>query len=153
MKKLHLTLLISAFTMLVFVSCNSTGTGQEKVAASPADSVTTPPDKENMPVISFEEDTHDFGKLTAGEKVTYSFKFKNTGKSALVISNVSTSCGCTVSSYPQKPVQPGEGATIDVSFNSEGKQGFQSKSITVYSNTEPPTTLLHIKAQVVEPAQ
>jgi hypothetical protein len=106
-----------------------------------------------MPVISFEEDTHDFGKLTAGEKVTYAFKFKNTGKSVLIISNVSTSCGCTVSSYPKKPIQPGEGATLDVTFDSEGKQGFQSKTITVNTNAEPATAYLHIKVQVVEPAE
>jgi hypothetical protein len=153
MKKLPLTTLISALALLVFVSCNSTGTKPGDAATIAADSTSAPVSKENLPVISFDEDTHDFGKLTAGEKVTYSFKFKNTGKSVLLISNVSTSCGCTVSSYPKNPVQPGEGATIDVSFNSEGKQGFQSKSITVYTNAEPATTLLHIKAQVVEPAE
>ena len=153
MKKLPLTTLISVFVLLMFVSCNSTGTGPEKAVAGSTDSVTTPPSKENMPVISFEEDTHDFGKLTAGEKVTYAFKFKNTGKSVLIISNVSTSCGCTVSSYPKKPIQPGEAATVDVSFDSEGKQGFQSKSITVNTNADPATAYLHIKAQVVDSAE
>ena len=153
MNKLPFIILISAFALLVFVSCNSTGTGAEKAVTSAADSVTTPPDKENMPVISFEEDTHDFGKLTAGEKVTYAFKFKNTGKSVLIISNVSTSCGCTVSSYPKKPIQPGEGATLDVTFDSEGKQGFQSKTITVNTNAEPATAYLHIKVQVVDSAE
>lgn len=153
MKKLPLTTFLTAIVLLVFVSCNSTTSGPGNTVTGAADSASVPRDKENLPVISFDEDTHDFGKLTAGEKVTYSFKFKNTGKSVLLISNVSTSCGCTVSSYPKTPVQPGEGATIDVSFNSEGKQGFQSKSITVYTNAEPPTTLLHIKAQVVEPTE
>ncbi len=153
MKKLPLTTLISAFVLLMFVSCNSTGTGSANTATGTADSAAAPQSKENMPVISFEEDTHDFGKLTAGEKVTYAFKFKNTGKSVLIISNVSTSCGCTVSSYPKKPIQPGETATVDVSFDSEGKQGFQSKSITVNTNADPATAYLHIKAQVVDSAE
>lgn len=153
MKKLPLTTLISVFVLLMFVSCNSTGTGPANTATGTADSASVPQSKENMPVISFEEDTHDFGKLTAGEKVTYAFKFKNTGKSVLIISNVSTSCGCTVSSYPKKPIQPGEAATVDVSFDSEGKQGFQSKSITVNTNADPATAYLHIKAQVVDSAE
>jgi len=153
MKKLYSMLLIPVLALLALVSCNSSGSGSGSAAAKQADSVAVPQNTEGMPVITFEEDTHDFGKLTAGEKVTYAFRFKNTGKSVLIISNVSTSCGCTVSSYPKKPVQPGESASIDVSFNSEGKQGFQSKSITVYTNADPATTSLHIKAQVVESAE
>jgi len=106
--------------------------------------------KETMPILTFEKDFHDFGKLVSGEQVTFAFKFKNTGKSSLIISNVSTSCGCTVSSFPKKPIKPGEGATIDISFNSEGRHGFQSKSITVFTNADPPTSTLRIQSQVVE---
>lgn len=105
-------------------------------------------DDNAMPVISFEKDFHDFGKLQSGERVTYSFKFKNTGKALLVISNVSTSCGCTVSSFPKEPIKPGQESTIDVSFDSEGRHGLQTKTITVFSNTQPSTTSLRIQAAV-----
>jgi hypothetical protein len=104
-----------------------------------------------MPAITFEKDFHDFGNLRSGEKVTFFFKFKNTGKSLLVISDVTTSCGCTISNYPKQPIKPGEESTVDVSFDSEGRHGIQNKTITVLSNTQPPTTTLRIKAIVVEP--
>lgn len=107
-------------------------------------------DKDALPEISFEKDFHDFGKLISGEQVTYAFKFKNTGKSLLIISNVSTSCGCTVSAFPKQPIKPGESATIDVSFDSEGRHGLQTKSVSVFANTQPPTTTLRIQSLVVE---
>jgi hypothetical protein len=133
-----------------FVACHSNTGNTISSSGSAADSLNGTVDKDAMPVITFEEDVHDFGKINTGERVTYAFKFKNTGKSVLVISNVSTSCGCTVSSYPKQPIKPGEESTLDISFNSAGKHGLQSKTITVYSNTEPPATTITIKAQVVE---
>jgi hypothetical protein len=107
-------------------------------------------DAGSLPVITFEKDFHDFGNLRSGEKVSYFFKFKNTGKSLLIISKVSTSCGCTISDYPKQPIKSGESGTVQVSFDSEGRHGIQNKSITVLSNTQPSTTVLHIKANVVE---
>ena len=61
-------------------------------------------DPSKLPEITFENDTHDFGTIASGDMVRYSFKFKNTGKSLLVISDVTTSCGCTVSSFPKEPI-------------------------------------------------
>lgn len=107
-------------------------------------------DPSKLPEITFETDTHDFGTIASGDMVRYSFKFKNTGKSLLVISDVTTSCGCTVSSFPKEPINPGESGTIDVSFDSHGRKGFQRKSATVFSNTQPPTKQLHIKAMIEE---
>ena len=107
-------------------------------------------DPSKLPEITFETDTHDFGTIQSGDMVRYSFKFKNTGKSLLVISDVSTSCGCTVSDFPKEPVKPGEGGTIDISFDSHNRKGMQNKSATVFSNTQPPTKQLHIKAMVTE---
>ncbi len=108
-------------------------------------------DSTALPVITFEKDFHDFGKLISGEKVTYSFKFKNNGKTMLIISGVTTSCGCTVSDYPREPIKPGEGGSVDVSFDSEGRHGIQNKTITVMSNTQPPSTQLRIQSTVMEP--
>ena len=144
---------IVACVALITLSCSRKG-GNTDI---PANVVTNPnsasgtADMNALPVITFEKDFHDFGNLKAGEKVTYSFKFKNTGKALLVISSVTTSCGCTVSDYPRQPIKPGENSTIDVSFDSEGRRGLQNKTITVFSNTQPPTNLLRIKAGVIEP--
>ncbi|MDP4280913.1 MAG: DUF1573 domain-containing protein [Bacteroidota bacterium] len=105
----------------------------------------------NLPVISFAETTHDFGKIIQGETVSYIFHFKNTGKSDLIIADVNTSCGCTVPSFPKTPVGPGKDGTIKVTFNSNGKHGYQSKNIIVVANTQPNTTVVHIKAEVTMP--
>lgn len=100
-------------------------------------------------MISFKEDFHDFGKIKSGEKITFAFNFKNTGKSVLIISNVSTSCGCTVSAYPKQPIKPGEESSVDVSFDSTGKHGLQTKSISVYTNAEPAVTTLRIQSLII----
>jgi hypothetical protein len=106
-------------------------------------------DMGSLPVFQFNEEEHDFGKLTEGEKVTYTFKFKNTGKSDLVISNASASCGCTVAEYPKTPVKPGATDGIVVTFNTEGKKGIQHKTITIVANTQPSTKVLTVKAEII----
>lgn len=103
---------------------------------------------ENAPSMTFDENIHDFGKLMDGEVVTYKFKFKNTGKSDLIISNASASCGCTVPSYPKEPLAPGSEAAIDVQFNSSGKSGVVEKNITITANTIPTQVFLIIRADV-----
>jgi hypothetical protein len=105
-------------------------------------------DLSRLPSFKFEEESHDFGKIVQGETVSYPFKFKNVGKSDLVISDVSSSCGCTVPSYPKTPIHPGQEATIKVTFNSAGKHGFQNKNIVIVANTQPNTLILRIKAEV-----
>ena len=102
--------------------------------------------------LEFEEDVFDFGEMTQGEKVSYEFKFKNTGDSPLLILSVKPSCGCTVSEdWPDYPIEPGDGGVIPVTFNSEGKKGHQSKSITLVANTDPRTTVLMIEGDIIAP--
>ena len=105
----------------------------------------------DLPEIKFEEETHDFGRITQGEKVTYNFKFKNTGGANLIISSASGSCGCTIPDYPKKPILPGEEANINVVFASEGKSGIVEKSVTVVTNCEPSTRIIYIKANIIVP--
>jgi hypothetical protein len=108
-------------------------------------------EREDLPEIKFAEEEFDFGKISQGERVTHSFSFTNTGKSNLIISGASGSCGCTVPEWPQQPIKPGETGKIDVIFNSEGKSGLQEKTITVVTNCEPATRVLRIKTEVVVP--
>lgn len=150
MKKNLIALFVTASVLVLCVSCNTNSGGSSGNNTTTGDTTWNPEAKKNArPVMTFEEDFHDFGKIITGEKVTHSFKFKNTGKSALLISSVGTSCGCTVSDYPKKPILPNEGATIDVSFNSEGKLGLQTKVITVFTNATPPESTLRIQALVL----
>ncbi len=105
----------------------------------------------DLPVIEFEKEVHDFGKVIQGERVSYAFKFKNAGKSDLVISQVKTSCGCTASKFPKEPIKPDEERVVTVTFDSSGRKGIQNKSITVLSNCQPSTTMVRIKAMVIAP--
>jgi hypothetical protein len=101
-------------------------------------------------LLVFTADTFHFGKINEGEKVTHEFEFTNKGNAPLLITAADASCGCTVAEYPQKPLDPGKGGTIKVVFNSEGKQGVQHKSVTIISNTIPPTKILSFTGEVVK---
>ncbi len=150
MKKLSL---LFGFLLLIMASCNNSDSknlsGDLVKNPATADGSTGAP----MPVIQFNEDIHDFGRIISGEKVTYNFKFKNAGNADLLITKVSTSCGCTAPEYPTTPISPGKDGFISVSFNSDGRKGFQHKTITVLSNTNPNSTVLQIKAEVFQPEQ
>lgn len=103
--------------------------------------------------IKFDKEEHDFGTLLQGEVVTYSFHFTNTGNMPLIISEVGSSCGCTVGDYPHEPIAPGKTGDIKVTYNSAGHHGFQSRFLTVMSNTNPAKTTLRIKGTVQTPDQ
>ena len=103
---------------------------------------------EKMPKIVFETDMHDFGQLMAGETISYSFKFTNTGNADLIISGCDASCGCTVADYPKERIAPGKSGYITVSFKSQGMSGQQIKEVVVASNTQPAKTKLRISATV-----
>lgn len=107
----------------------------------------------DIPAITFENDFYDFGKIIMGEKVSYSFKFTNTGKTDLIISRVTSSCGCTIGDFPKQPIKPGESNKIEVKFDSENRRGFQNKTVNVLSNSQPSSNTLRIKAQVVLPEE
>lgn len=101
-----------------------------------------------MPVMTFDGDVHDFGRLSAGENISYSFHFRNTGNADLIISGCSATCGCTVPSYPKERIAPGKDGYITVSFNSSGKAGQQYQEVTVVSNAQPARAKLKIMAKV-----
>lgn len=104
---------------------------------------------EKQPKITFaERGIYDFGTLTEGDTVEHVFAFTNTGEFPLIINNITASCGCTTPDWPHEPVAPGAKSSVRVRFNSRGKQGEQSKTITIFANTEPATTDLQFKAMV-----
>lgn len=98
--------------------------------------------------VKFDEMSHDWGKIKEGEKMTHVFKFKNTGNQDLIISDARGSCGCTVPEWPKEPIKPGKGGEIKVVFDSEGKGGPQSKTVTITANTDPANVVLMIKGMV-----
>lgn len=100
------------------------------------------------PVITFDKKMHDFGRLSQGESIAYSFKFTNTGNADLLVSDCDASCGCTVADYPKKPLKPGEIGYITVTFNSAGKYGQEEQFVEVMANTQPSKTQLVVRAMV-----
>lgn len=103
---------------------------------------------EKMPVITFDSDMHDFGRLSAGESISYSFHFRNTGNADLIISGASATCGCTVADYPKGRVAPGGEGYVTVTFKSAGKSGQQFQEVTIVTNAQPSRARLKIMAQV-----
>ena len=104
---------------------------------------------EPMPVMAFDCDLHDFGRISQGESISYSFHFLNRGKRDLVISGCSATCGGTVADYPRGRIAPGGDGYITVTFNSQGKTGQQYQEVTVSSNAQPSKNVLKIVAQVL----
>src|ERR1700761_6509817 len=139
MKKLFLALMAASMLM---VACNSNSSGN---TASTDGTTATAGDG---PVMKFEKETHDFGKIKTGDKVTYEFKFTNTGKSPLIIKDAIASCGCTKPEWPTTPIKPGESGAIKVTFNSASKMGLQDKQITITANTNPAQNLVHLIGEV-----
>ncbi|MDR3272547.1 MAG: DUF1573 domain-containing protein [Flavobacteriaceae bacterium] len=83
--------------------------------------------------ISFENVTIDYGTVKKGENGKKVFEFTNTGNLPLIISNVKTSCGCTVPSWTKTPILPDKKGNITVQYDTKITGKF-SKSIEVFSN-------------------
>ncbi|MFW6370374.1 MAG: DUF1573 domain-containing protein [Bacteroidota bacterium] len=109
----------------------------------------TPAQLEAAPVATFSEMSHDFGEMKQGDKKDHTFSLTNKGKSELIIRNVRSSCGCTAVAPSKKVIAPGESAPIKVTFDTRGKRGRQSKSITVITNDpKTPTSMLRVSCNI-----
>ena len=103
-------------------------------------------------VLKFNKEVHDFGKVSEGPLATYSFEVTNTGTAPVVISNAAASCGCTTPEWSKDPIMPGAKSTIKVGYNTSGRPGAFTKTITVTSNAENATVILTIKGEVTAPS-
>lgn len=98
--------------------------------------------------IEFESQTIDYGTIEKGSNGVRVFKFKNTGNAPLIVSNVKSSCGCTVPKKPTTPIMPGKSGEIEVKYDTNRVNPIR-KTITVTSNAETPTVALKIKGTVI----
>ena len=94
------------------------------------------------------DSVYNFGKVTDGAMVEYSYRFRNTGKNPLIVSSAVASCGCTVPEKPEEPIKPGETGFLKVVFNSKGRVGPVHKDITVTSNAYPAFPVLQLTGEV-----
>ena len=163
MKKIVFTLAFALFAVLAVnaqVSTSNKATEADKQAAEKARMEKEKAEKEqaeaqknnpNAPVITFDKTTHDYGTIEQNGDGNCEFKFTNDGKEPLILSNVRSSCGCTVPEWPRQPILPGQSDAIKVHYDTK-RVGMISKTITVYSNAKEATVVLNIKGNVLAAA-
>lgn len=154
MKKI--SLIVFAILAISIVSCKEDATAKiKKENLAKAQKRNVKANSTDAPVMTFDKTEHDWGVISEGDKVETVFKFKNTGKSALIITNIKASCGCTVpKNWNKEPIQPGEEGEFTVQFNSKNKPNKQQKNVTVTCNTNKGREVVKIKATVTpDPAQ
>ena len=147
MKKVILGL--SALCMIAFVSCK-----KDAAAKITAEDVSQAAEKAEVmanadfPAITFDKSEHDFGEIMDGTPVETTFTYTNSGKAPLVVTDIKSTCGCTVpSGWTKDPLAPGESGEFTVKFNGKGN-GNTSKTVTITSNTEKGKETVKIRAFV-----
>ncbi|WP_299891057.1 DUF1573 domain-containing protein [uncultured Lacinutrix sp.] len=108
--------------------------------------------QEKVAKIEFKETTIDYGTVEKGANGLRTFEFTNTGDAPLIISKVSSSCGCTVPKKPKDPIMPGMTGEIEVKYDTKRVMPIR-KTITVLSNAETPSVALKIKGEVIDPSK
>ena len=145
MKKVLLGL--TALCLVAFVSCKEDATSKIK-DENVAEAAKRDANSTKFPVLNFEKAEHDFGELESRQNVETVFSYKNSGDAPLVITNISSSCGCTIpKDWSREPLAPGETGQFTVKFNGSGS-GNVSKTVTVTANTEKGAERVRIKAFV-----
>lgn len=158
--------IFAAFALFALASCGAEGETAKEDArqavttpvANPATPpAATPPAQPTAPtgpttVLAFDETEYSFGTVNAGEKVSHTYSFKNTGTEPLIISNAKGSCGCTVPQWPREPIAVGGEGEITVVFDSKNKKGPRNQKVTITANTDPPQTFIYLKGEVTPAA-
>ena len=144
-----ITLVITAFIISAFllVSCKQQETKTEPVAVDPSGIEANKP--KPMTTIQWLDSSKNMGKVTEGEKIEISYRFKNTGTELLIVNNVVVSCGCTVAEKPQEPIAPGAEGFIKATFDTKGRIGTNHKTMAIYTNTKEATSTVAFDVEVI----
>lgn len=140
-------LILSSVCLIAFSSCKEDATKNiddtKVVAAAQRDAASSV-----FPVLEFDKKVHDFGEIMSKTPVETVFKYKNSGEAPLVITNIKSTCGCTVpQDWSREPLAPGGEGQFTVKFNGSGTNKV-SKAITVTANTEKGSEIVQITAFV-----
>jgi hypothetical protein len=98
--------------------------------------------------LSFKEKHHNFGDVIQGDSVEYAFEFTNNTATAVLITNVYSTCGCTIPEWPKYPIVKGETRHIVVKYKSKDKMGIQNKSVIVLLSNPEKTYSTHQKLSI-----
>lgn len=134
---------------IIALFCASFSLNAQSVTTDAQQTENTSKKKAKVPEITFESLEYDYGNIYKGDNGVCEFKFKNTGKAPLTITNCRASCGCTVPSWPKDPIAPGKTAVIKVKYDTN-RLGNINKSITVTSDAVNNSVVLHIKGYISE---
>ena len=105
---------------------------------------------ESAPIVTvLGNETIDFGTIIEGETIDLEFRIKNTGSGSLIITNAKASCGCTKLDFPKEIIEEGGTDVVKVTFDSKGKLGEQTKTITLVTNATPSEKNLTITGEVI----
>lgn len=148
MKKLFLG--ICALSMVAFTSCKEDASSKIK-SENVAQAAERDANSGKLPVISFDKTEHDFGTIQDGTPVETVFTYTNTGDAPLVVTDIKTTCGCTVpQDWSRLPLAKGESSQFTVKFNGKGN-GAVTKTLTVVANTAKGSEPIRIKANINNP--
>ena len=157
MKRWQPSLTLFVFAALVFCTngCDlgESGSVSTDLIHIPATASTATPTQVDVPAIAFADTLVELGIVSEGTQADVVFSFQNTGDAALILSDVSTSCGCTLAEqWPREPIQPGGNGEVAVRFDSRGRVGANRKEVFVVTNAVPSTTTLILTAEVIGPS-
>ena len=139
-------LFLAVVAAMVFTSCKEDASNKVK-AENVEEAAVRDAQEVVYPEMSFEQTEFDFGTIEQGTNVEHTFTFTNTGNAPLVITNATSSCGCTVPTWTKEPIAPGETGEMLVKFNGSG-QNQVTKTVNITANTEAGKEQLKIKAFV-----
>ncbi len=145
MKKVILGL--STLCLIAFTSCKENAAKKIEdsniAAAAERDAKSS-----KFPVLEFDKKEHDFGDVEKNKPVETVFNYKNTGEAPLVITDIKSSCGCTIpKDWSREPLAVGESGKFTVKFSGAGSNKI-TKTITVTANTEKGSEVVKISAFV-----
>ena len=136
--------------MFVFTSC-----GDDPFSKVKSENVKSAEVRDNTPfkypIMTFDRKVHDFGTIDDGAPQETVFSYTNTGDAPLVISEIKSTCGCTVpQDWSRAPLLPGESSQFTVKFNGKGANK-TTKTVTVNANTQNGSESVRIMAFINKP--
>ncbi len=135
--------LVGSFAALALVV--TTTLGEETTGKAQSSTV-------NGPRIEIQPESHDFGNVQQNLKLVKEFAVTNIGDEVLIISRISTSCGCTAALTAEKVVKPGKSTNLKVIFETRRYKGAIQRSVSIASNNPRRVRTVKVKAFVEEPA-
>ncbi|WP_163400526.1 DUF1573 domain-containing protein [Flavobacterium fluviatile] len=137
MKIIRISMLILVLGLMSFSAIAPVKSLMSKSATATADGT-----------IVWKTESIDVGQIPQGTPKAIVFEFKNTGKTAVVITNVQGSCGCTATDYTKEPILPGKSAKVTATYNAANKGAF-TKTVTVTTSAEKTPKILTLKGTVI----